>query len=129
MMPDDTFSTLVFIYSSPGLRPGGLIQASDGIFYGTTRGGGAATLGSVFRLVPSSTVPIPAFTTLERRDTQLSLTWTTFAGGVYQVEAAPSLSAPSWTNSSPVITAISSTASYVVGVTGACQNFYRVRRE
>jgi hypothetical protein len=88
-----------------------------------------ATLGSVFRLVPSSTLPIPAFTTLERRDPLLSLTWTAFAGGVYQVEATSSLLAPSWTNRSPVITAIGSAASYVVGVTGASQNFYRVRRE
>ncbi len=46
-----TFATL---YSFPGsasiaAAPNGLIQGSDGAFYGTTAGGGANTIGSIFR--------------------------------------------------------------------------------
>ena len=96
------------------------------MLYGTTRGG---SIGTVFGLLPSSALPSPAFTLVERRDTQLTLTWTAFAGGVYQIEATPSLVVPAWTNHGPVITAIGSTASYGFDVTGGFQSFYRVRRE
>jgi len=36
-----------------GVAPSGLIQASDGNFYGTTAGGGDFGLGTVFRLTPA----------------------------------------------------------------------------
>ncbi len=40
-----------------GIGPsGGLIQASDGNFYGTTVGGGASHRGSIYKLVPSGTL-------------------------------------------------------------------------
>jgi len=39
-----------------GDGPGGLIEGSDGNFYGTTSGGGANGDGSVFRLTPSGTL-------------------------------------------------------------------------
>ncbi len=36
--------------ASDGFRPGGLIQSSDGNFYGTTSGGGAYGAGTVFKI-------------------------------------------------------------------------------
>ncbi len=36
-----------------GLSPQGLIQASDGDFYGTTQGGGVYNQGTIFRITPS----------------------------------------------------------------------------
>src|SRR5262249_50487076 len=39
-----------FVAGTDGAAPGGILQASDGQFYGTTRAGGAANLGTVFRL-------------------------------------------------------------------------------
>ena len=36
----------------------GLIQGTDGNFYGTTKGGGASAFGTVFRMTPSGTVTL-----------------------------------------------------------------------
>jgi len=45
--------------STDGANPTGIIQASDGNFYGTTQSGGPANLGTVFKITPQG-----AFTTL-----------------------------------------------------------------
>ena|ERR1035437_5770046 len=37
-------------------NPRGLVQASDGNFYGTTSQGGASSLGSVFKVTPTGTL-------------------------------------------------------------------------
>ena len=56
--PAQTLSTLhSFGYNGDGAYPyAGLIQASDGSFYGTTWGGGAYGYGTVFRMSASGTV-------------------------------------------------------------------------
>ncbi len=49
-----TFTTLVSFNNTDGSNPEApLMQASDGNFYGTTTYGGAAGLGSVFKITPS----------------------------------------------------------------------------
>jgi uncharacterized repeat protein (TIGR03803 family) len=62
---DGAFASLyAFNGVSEGASPRGpLIQGSDGAFYGTTAGGGAATLGTVFRIEAEG-----AFTTLHAFD-------------------------------------------------------------
>ena len=56
--PSGTYTTLHSFagYPTDGGTPfAGLVQGSDGTFYGTTYGGGANGLGSVFRISPSGT--------------------------------------------------------------------------
>jgi uncharacterized repeat protein (TIGR03803 family) len=52
--PGGTFTTLhSFVYPTEGAIPlAGLIQATDGNFYGTTLGGGDARYGTVFQMTP-----------------------------------------------------------------------------
>src|SRR5579862_1907926 len=48
-----------FALSADGSQPAaGLIQATDGNFYGTTYYGGASNAGSVFKMTPSGVVTI-----------------------------------------------------------------------
>jgi uncharacterized repeat protein (TIGR03803 family) len=56
-----TLTTLYFFCSKPNCTDGyepyaGLIQATDGNFYGTTAGGGINGLGTVFKITPSGTL-------------------------------------------------------------------------
>ncbi len=56
--PAQTFTTLVNFHGPDGATPryGSLVQDTDGNFYGTTRGGGAHSLGTVFKMTPSGTL-------------------------------------------------------------------------
>jgi uncharacterized repeat protein (TIGR03803 family) len=60
LSPTGTLTTLYSFCSEPnctdGDGPGGLIQASDGNFYGTTYYGGAYDKGTVFQLSPMGTL-------------------------------------------------------------------------
>ncbi|HEX5230587.1 MAG TPA: choice-of-anchor tandem repeat GloVer-containing protein, partial [Bryobacteraceae bacterium] len=58
MLSDGTLSTLYQFgaASTDGLNPNGLIQATDGDFYGTTGTGGSVGLGAVFKLTPQGTM-------------------------------------------------------------------------
>ena len=51
------FTTLVSFDGADGANPyGGLVQATDGNFYGTTQGGGVSGNGTVFKLTPGGTL-------------------------------------------------------------------------
>jgi len=59
--PTGTLTTLYSFCSIPGCTDGaqpwaGLVQASDGSFYGTTYGGGTQSFGTLFKIAPSSTL-------------------------------------------------------------------------
>ena len=65
LTPSGTLTTLyAFTGEADGHNPqAGLLQASDGNFYGTTSDGGASNVGTVFRLTPSGTLTtLHAFT-------------------------------------------------------------------
>ncbi|MGB6480590.1 MAG: choice-of-anchor tandem repeat GloVer-containing protein [Candidatus Sulfotelmatobacter sp.] len=56
-----TLTTLLFFDGGNGGAPSGLIQGTDGNFYGTTQGGGVGSncengCGTVFRVSPSGTL-------------------------------------------------------------------------
>jgi len=53
LTPSGNLTTLVAFNSSNGFEPRGLIQGSNGDFYGTTELGGAISEGTVFQLTPS----------------------------------------------------------------------------
>jgi uncharacterized repeat protein (TIGR03803 family) len=62
----------------------GLVQGSDGYFYGTTYEGGVGGVGTVFRLVLVRAAPV--FQALTLTNGTLDLTWSTEAGGTYQLQ-------------------------------------------
>ncbi len=57
IVPGGALTTLYSFCSQPtctdGAVPGGLVQATDGNFYGTTAGGGANGYGTIFEFTPS----------------------------------------------------------------------------
>ena len=57
--PAGTLTTLYSFCSAPctdGANPNGLVQASDGNFYGTTGHGGANDYGTIFKITPTGTL-------------------------------------------------------------------------
>jgi uncharacterized repeat protein (TIGR03803 family) len=56
LTPGDTLTTVYSFGGSDGSQPGVVIQATDGDFYGTTLGGGAAGHGTIFRLTANGTL-------------------------------------------------------------------------
>ena len=60
---------------------GPLVQGSNGSFYGTTFGGGQGNSGTVFRLTIA-----PEFQAMTLTNGTLTLTWSTEAGGTYQLQ-------------------------------------------
>ncbi len=102
----------------------GLIQGTDGSFYGTTSGGGQGGAGTVFRLTVVPTAP--AFQTAALSNGTLSLTWSTETGGMYQLQYNSNLSLTNWTNLGSPITAIGATFSATDSLTNGPQRFYRI---
>jgi uncharacterized repeat protein (TIGR03803 family) len=116
-----------FLYSFPGGNDGGypyggLVQGSDGSFYGTTyRGGGSEGAGTVFRLNI-----VPEFQAVSLSSSTLSLTWSTEAGGTYQLQHSSDLNSGNWTNLSSPLTATGATLNTTDSVTNAPKRFYRL---
>jgi uncharacterized repeat protein (TIGR03803 family) len=93
----------------------GLVQGSDGNFYGTTR-------GTVFRL---TIVPEFQAVTLVTNNT-LSLTWSTEAGGMYQLQCSSDLSSSNWIKLGSAVTATGATLSTTDSITNGPKRFYRL---
>jgi uncharacterized repeat protein (TIGR03803 family) len=99
----------------------GLVQGSDGNFYGTTSGGGLVGGGTVFRLTI-----VPEFQAATLTNSTLSLTWSTEAGGTYQLQYNSDLSSTNWINLGSPFTATGATLSTADSVTNGPQRFYRL---
>jgi len=122
MTPDGTLSTLV-VFTNGEIPFGGLLQASDGNLYGTTRGGGTYGHGTVFRL----SVPMPpVLRSLTPTGGVLTANWSVVAGQTYQSQYCTDLSKTNWINlgASAPATNGTMTVSDVVGPDP--QRFYRL---
>jgi uncharacterized repeat protein (TIGR03803 family) len=97
------------------------VQGSDGSFYGTTSAGGAGGAGTIFRLTI-----VPAFQAMTLTNCILSLTWSTEAGGRYQLQYNSDLSSSNWINLGSAVTAAGATLSATDSVTNGPRWFYRV---
>jgi uncharacterized repeat protein (TIGR03803 family) len=87
-------SLYAFTGGNDGANPStGLMEGSDGRFYGATQNGGAGGAGTVFRLTI-----VPEFQAMTLSNGTLSLTWSTEAGGTYQLQYNSDLSSSTWTN-------------------------------
>jgi uncharacterized repeat protein (TIGR03803 family) len=99
----------------------GLLQGSDGNFYGTTFGGGQADRGTIFRLTVG-----PTFQAATLTNNTLNLTWTTDPGKTYQLQFNSDLSSTNWANLGRVVTATAGTLSFSDYTTNGPTRSYRV---
>lgn len=121
-----TNGALTSLYSFTGYNDGAnpkasLVQAGDGSFYGTTYLGGPNGGGTVFRLMV-----VPTFQAVTLANGMLSLTWSTEAGKMYQLQSSSDLSSSPWTNLGGAATANGATLSVTEAITNGAQRFYRV---
>ncbi len=119
------------LYSFTGTNDGGspaagLVQGSDGSFYGTTYWGGTNNAGTVFRL---TIVPDPQLTVIPS-EPYVILTWPTdyngFSYGGYALQSTTNLgSAAVWTtNSSPPV--VIGGQNVIINTMSGAQQFYRL---
>jgi uncharacterized repeat protein (TIGR03803 family) len=118
-------SLYIFAGSNDGESPvAGLVQGGDGSFYGTTSSGGQGSGGTVFRLTVVPAAPVLQAVTLT--DGTLSLTWSTEAGGRYQLQFNSDLGSSNWANLGGALTAVGTALSATDSVTSGPRRFYRV---
>ncbi len=116
------FTTLYsFTCGNDGGSPDGLVQGSDGYLYGTTDIGWTSYWGTLFRLTIE-----PEFQAVTLTNGTLSLTWSTEAGGTYQLQYTSDLGSSNWTNLGSAVTATGATLSAIDSLTNGPQRFYRV---
>ena len=121
-----TNGALTTLYSFTGGNDGaepfaGLVQGSDGSFYGTTEYSDQRGAGTVFRLTI-----VPEFQAVTLTNNTLNLTWSTETGARYQLQYTSDLSSSNWINLSSPVTATGATLSTTDSLTNGPQRFYRL---
>jgi uncharacterized repeat protein (TIGR03803 family) len=125
-----TTGDLTTLYSFTGGKDGagpsaGLVQGSDGNFYGTTAVRGMGGAGTVFRL--SVVAPAaPAFQAVTLTHSTRRLTWTTEAGNVYQLQYNSDLDSTHWINLGSALTATGTALTFADSISNGPQRFYRL---
>jgi uncharacterized repeat protein (TIGR03803 family) len=114
-----------FADGDDGANPnGGLVQASDGNFYGTTTSGGEYGWGTVFRLSVGPRQPV--FQAIAQTNGSITLTWLSAPGARYQLQYTSDLVSGNWNNIGTVLTATGTTLSATDSIAGGPARFYRV---
>jgi uncharacterized repeat protein (TIGR03803 family) len=121
-----TNGALTSLYSFTGINDGEgpeaeLVQGNDGNFYGCTVDSGLGGAGTIFRLTI-----MPEFQVVTLTNNVLSMTWSTEAGGTYQLQYNSDLSSSNWINLYSAFTATGGMFSATDSLTNAPQRFYRV---
>ena len=120
--------------SGDGSAPwGGLVQGSDGNFYGTTAWGGTNNLGTVFRisvLLTAPPWPINQISSIlpDSSGTNVVFTIPSIAGETYQLQFSPSMNPTNWVNVPSVFVSNSIGAMLTLtnfGGASSPQGFYR----
>jgi len=117
---------LTNLYSFTGGDDGGtpyagLVQGTDGNFYGETLDGGTNGYGTVFRLSI-----VPEFQSIFRTNGTLTLSWSAQHGGLYQLQYVSGLSSTNWTDLGGPFTTNGTTLSTTDSITNGSQRFYRL---
>jgi uncharacterized repeat protein (TIGR03803 family) len=122
-----TNGALTSLYSFTGTQDGawpyaGLVQGTDGNFYGTTCYGGTNDNGTVFRL---TVVPMPPQLTIIPSGANVILTWPTNAVG-FTLQSTTNLGASAvWATNSPGPVVVNGQNTVTNPITGT-QKFYRL---
>jgi len=122
-----TNGALTSLYSFTGGTDGGypvagLVQGSDGSFYGTTYGGGQDDGGTVFRLTI-----VPEFQGATISNEMINLTWSTEAGGTYQLQYTSDLASTNWIDLQSAFVATGPSMTTTDWVFDSPQRFYRLQ--
>ena len=117
---------LTDLYSFTGGDDGGtpysgLVQGSDGNFYGETLRGGTNGYGTVFRLTI-----VPELQTVTLNNGLLILNWIAEHGGLYQLQYVSDLSSTNWNDLGSPLTPAGATLNTTDSVTNGPQRFYRL---
>lgn len=127
MTPDGTLTTLVSFSTNEGISPiGGVVQASNGDFFGTTSEGSTNSLGGIFRLsVPGSTSP--QIRALLQNPQSITLGWKPLTGRSYQVQYVDRSNQTNWVNfGAPLIATNGSSMAVTDSINSADERYYRV---
>jgi uncharacterized repeat protein (TIGR03803 family) len=114
-------TALASLKEMPGDDVLGFVQSTDGIFYGARTSGGPPEPGGIFRAVQQ-----PIIIGLKRFEGRDVLSWSSFRGGVYQVEHRGTWSA-SWTPLPFTLVATSKNTALTNAVAASAEYYYRVR--
>jgi uncharacterized repeat protein (TIGR03803 family) len=121
-----TLTTVVSFNGTNGAYPqAGVVQGTDGSFYGTTASGGASGNGTVFRLSVTPR-PAPVFQSVAQESGTLSLTWSAVTGLLYQMQRRTSFDQVNWSNFGGVVTATNDTMATLDAIGPVPQRMYRV---
>jgi len=99
--PSGDYTNLYSFGSSPSDGTGpqaGLVQGSDGNFYGTTTFGGIFGYGTVFRLSVPLNPPANQISAIQLSGTDVILTIPSVAGETYQLQFSDDLFSGDWSN-------------------------------
>jgi uncharacterized repeat protein (TIGR03803 family) len=99
--PSGSYTDLNGFAGSPsdGANPnGGLVQGSDGNFYGTTFAGGAHSNGTVFKLTVPLNPPANQISAIQLSGTDLVLNIPSVAYETYQLQFSGSMNPTNWVN-------------------------------
>jgi uncharacterized repeat protein (TIGR03803 family) len=125
MTTNGTLTTLISFNGTNGASPqAGLVQSTDGNFYGTTANGGTNGYGTVFRL--GIIVPPPRFLTVIRAGTMLTLTWSATVSQGYQLLYKTNLTQGVWSNLNSSVTATNPIMTTVDTIGPDRERFYRI---
>jgi uncharacterized repeat protein (TIGR03803 family) len=102
----------------------GVVQGSDGNFYGTTSYGGLHGDGTVFQLSTGPTAP--EFHAVTLTNAMLSLVWSTAPGQMYLLQYISNVTSTNWTYLGSTATATGATLSATDSITNGPRRFYRV---
>jgi uncharacterized repeat protein (TIGR03803 family) len=127
--PSGSYTTLYAFVGSPsdGANPyAGLVQGSDGNFYGTTLSGGTNNNGTIFRLAIPLNPPANQISAIQGSGTNVIFNIPSVAGETYQLQFSSSMTPTNWVNEGGTITSIGSLLT-LTNFAGANQpqGFYR----
>jgi uncharacterized repeat protein (TIGR03803 family) len=120
--PEGALTTLIE-FTNHEYAFGGLVHASDGNLYGTTRNGGSSWAGTIFRL----SVPMPPVLQAVAPTTgAFAVTWIAVSGQSYQVQRSTNVATASWENLGSAVTATNGIMTVMDSGGAVQQHFYRV---
>ena len=123
LTPAGALTALINFAGTNGRYPvAGLIQGTDGNFYGTTPSGTTSPQGTVFRFPPP-----PLFLNWYATNNLMKFTWSAATGQVYQVQFTTNFGSAAWNNLGGTINGTNSVMTSSDALGGAGQHrFYRL---